>query len=69
MIELYRVRAAFDFVYGEGRDPEHEFAALGERLGAPDAVSSTAAPEVKQQLMVNTQRAIGCGARSACRPW
>ena len=55
------VSAAFDFVYGEGRDPELEFAALGERLGAPDAASLASAPEVKQQLLVNTQRAIGFG--------
>jgi 2-hydroxychromene-2-carboxylate isomerase len=55
------VLAAFDFVYGEGRDPEREFSALGERLGAPDSASLAAAPEVKQQLMVNTQRAIGSG--------
>ncbi|HMO46267.1 MAG TPA: DsbA family protein [Rubrivivax sp.] len=55
------VEAAFDFVYGQGRDPELEFAALAERLGAPDAPSLIAAPEVKQQLIVNTQRAIGRG--------
>jgi 2-hydroxychromene-2-carboxylate isomerase len=55
------VEAAFDFVYGQGRDPEHEFAALAERLGAPDALSLISTPEVKQQLIVNTQRAIGLG--------
>lgn len=55
------VAAAFHFVYGEGRDPEHEFAALGERLGAPDAATLVASPEVKQQLIVNTQSAIELG--------
>jgi len=55
------VDAAFDFVYGRGRDPETEFRVLAERLGAPDAELLIGAPEVKQQLIVNTQRAIGLG--------
>lgn len=55
------VEAAFNFVYGQGRDPEIEFAAFAERLGAPDAATLIAAPDVKQQLIVNTQRAIGLG--------
>lgn len=55
------VGSAFHFVYGEGHDPEREFPALAERLGAPDATALISAPEVKQQLIVNTQRAIGLG--------
>lgn len=55
------VQSAFHFVYGEGRDPEHEFAAFGERLGVANAASMTAAPDVKQQLVANTQRAVGLG--------
>ncbi len=55
------VEAAFDFAYGQGRDPEHEFEAFADRLGAPDATSLIASPAVKQQLIVNTQRAIGLG--------
>ena len=55
------VEAAFDFVYGQARDPEVEFAAFAERLGAPDAATLIASPDVKQQLIVNTQRAIGLG--------
>lgn len=55
------VEAAFDFVYGQGRDPEREFDALAQRLGAPDATTLINAPDVKQQLVVNTQRAIGMG--------
>ncbi len=55
------VEAAFHFVYGEGRDPEHEYTAFAERLGAPDAAALVGASEVKQQLIVNTQRAIGQG--------
>ena len=42
------VEEAFRFVYGEGRDPEHEFAALAERLEAPDPAALVAAPAVKQ---------------------
>ncbi|HTD04284.1 2-hydroxychromene-2-carboxylate isomerase [Undibacterium sp.] len=55
------VESAFHFVYGEGRDPEYEFADIGKRLGAVDAASLVAAPEVKQQLAANTQRAIALG--------
>ncbi len=55
------VEAAFDFVYGQGRDPELEFAAFAERLGAPDAAALIASADIKQQLIVNTQRAIGLG--------
>lgn len=55
------VESAFHFVYGEGRDPEREFAAFGERLGAADAAAMVAAPEVKQQLAANTQHATALG--------
>lgn len=55
------VESAFHFVYGEGRDPEQEFPVLAEQLGVPDATALISAPEVKQQLIVNTQRAIGLG--------
>jgi protein-disulfide isomerase len=47
-------------VYGEGRDPEHELAALGERLNAPD-VDALVTSEVKQQLVSNTQMAVDLG--------
>jgi protein-disulfide isomerase len=47
-------------VYGEGRDPEHELAALGERLNAPDA-DALITSEVKQQLVSNTQMAVDLG--------
>ena len=55
------VRSAFDFIYGEGRDPEVDFAGLGQRLGAANAVVQAARSEVKQQLVVNTQSAIDAG--------
>ncbi len=41
------VASAFDFVFGEGRDPEHEFAALAKRLGVSDGAAMVASPEVK----------------------
>lgn len=52
---------AFGFVFGEGRDPELEFDALAERLGAGDAAELVARPEVKQRLVANTQQAIDQG--------
>lgn len=55
------IARAFDFVFAEGRDPEFEFAALAERLGAPDAAERIARPEVKQQLIAHTRRAIDAG--------
>lgn len=55
------VASAFQFVYGEGHDPEIELTALGERLNVPDVPSLIAGPEVKQQLISNTQRAIDLG--------
>ncbi len=55
------VSSAFHFVYGEGRDPEMELAALGERLGVSSDPASISSPEVKEQLLRNTQRAIDLG--------
>lgn len=55
------VSSAFHFVYGEGRDPELELAALGERLGVTDVDARVTVAEVKQQLTSNTQRAIDLG--------
>ena len=52
---------AFGFVFGEGRDPELEFDALAERLGAGDAAELVARREVKQRLIANTQQAIDQG--------
>jgi 2-hydroxychromene-2-carboxylate isomerase len=54
------VKTAFHFAYGEGRDPDHELAALGERLNVRD-VNALITSEVKQQLATNTQRAIDLG--------
>lgn len=56
-----RVESAFGFVFGEGRDPELEFAAFAERLGVSDPAALVAAPEVKQKLIENTQRAAELG--------
>ena len=52
---------AFTFVYGEGRDPELELNAFGERLGVADPLQRTADPQVKQQLLANTQAAAARG--------
>lgn len=52
------VRAAFAFVWGEGRDPHEEFAALRERL---PAVSDEALESAKDELRAATQSAIAAG--------
>ncbi|MBP0621162.1 2-hydroxychromene-2-carboxylate isomerase [Cupriavidus consociatus] len=56
------VSRAFDFVYGEGRDPELEFDAFAEHLGLNNAREIVGATAVKQQLLANTERAISLGA-------
>lgn len=55
------VESAFHFVYAEGRDPERELAAFGERLGVSDVDALIGAIDVKQQLVNNTQRAVDLG--------
>lgn len=55
------VEAAFHFVYGEGRDPEYDLPALAERLNVTDVGELIAKPEVKEQLLRNTQAAIDHG--------
>ena len=52
------VERAFDFVWGEGRDPELEFEALGAALGVSDAEDLVARQDVKERLVANTERAI-----------
>lgn len=55
------VEAAFDFIFGQGRDPEREFEAFAAHLGVSDAAAMIANPEVKQELIANTQEAIDRG--------
>ncbi len=55
------VKSAFDFVYGDGRDPELDIAALCQRLGHADGDQLIAQPAVKQQLIANTEDAIASG--------
>ncbi len=57
------VRAVFEFVWAEGRDPGDaaEFAALGARLGLGDAVATAEAPAVKQALREATDQAASAG--------
>ena len=55
------IAAAFDFIFGEGRDPEREFDAFAEHLGVRDAADRIAAPEVKQRLIEHTRGAIAQG--------
>lgn len=55
------IRGAFEFVWSQGRDPEIEWRALCEVLGAQDADASVADPAVKRVLAENTERAIEAG--------
>lgn len=55
------IAAAFDFVWAEGRDPERAFDAFAAHLGVADAAAKIAMPEVKQQLIANTEQAIAAG--------
>ena len=57
------VRAVFDAVWAEGRDPSHdeEWQALTERLAIADADEAIAQPEVKEALKRNTQEAADRG--------
>lgn len=57
------VEAAYDFVWGEGRDLAAEWPLFCERLGVePDAATALIAdPQVKQQLMDNTAQAAAQG--------
>lgn len=57
------VRAAFEFVWAEGRDPSDpaELEALGDRLGVADATALANAPESKAALRAATETAIAAG--------
>jgi 2-hydroxychromene-2-carboxylate isomerase len=55
------VDIALNFVFGEGRDAELELPALAERLGVSNLEERIALPEVKRQLIENTERALALG--------
>ena len=61
--EARLVRAVFDAVWAEGRDPsrDEEWQALVARLGIADADAMIAAPEVKEALRRGTQEAAERG--------
>jgi 2-hydroxychromene-2-carboxylate isomerase len=53
--------SAFEFVYGQGRDPEVELEAFAGSLDIAEALSKIGAPQVKQQLLANTEEAVALG--------
>ena len=57
------VRAVFEFVWAEGRDPSEpgEFAALGARLGAGDPEALANAAAAKAALRAATDEAVAAG--------
>ena len=56
-----QVEKAFDFIYGEGRDPELEWSGLCDALAVADADEVIADAAVKQQLIANTEQAADLG--------
>ncbi len=57
------VEAVFDAVWTSGEDINQPdvFARLANKLGVSDAAATIARPEVKQQLVANTERALARG--------
>lgn len=55
------IARTFDFIWAEGRDPEHEFEALAEALGETQAVARITEPAVKSMLADNTTQAATRG--------
>ena len=57
------IRAVFDAIWAEGRDPsdDEEWQALTSRLGIADADEIIAAPDVKEALRRGTEEAAGRG--------
>lgn len=57
------IEAVFDCIWKDGQDVNNPavFAALAARLGASGAAEAISRPEVKQQLITNTERALQRG--------
>lgn len=55
------IEQVFDFIWGEGRDPEAEWAALQQALGVADAAPLVGDPAVKARLAANTEAAVAAG--------
>ena len=57
------IEAVFDCIWKDGQDVNHPtvFAALAAKLGVGDPAEMIARPEVKQQLLTNTERALQRG--------
>jgi len=56
-----QIEQAFDFVFGQGRDPELDWFGMCEALTVTNADELIADPAVKQQLITNTQQAADAG--------
>jgi 2-hydroxychromene-2-carboxylate isomerase len=55
------VEKTFDFIYGQGGDPELDWPGLCGALAVTDADALIADPVVKQQLVANTEQAVEAG--------
>ena len=56
-----QVEETFNFIYGQGRDPEVDWRGLCEALSVAEADALIADPGVKQQLIANTEQAADAG--------
>lgn len=57
----HHVERVFDFIYGEGHDPELGWPDLCAALDVPNADALVGDPAVKQQLVSNTEKAGDAG--------
>ena len=55
------VEEVFDFVYGQGRDPELDWRDLSDAVGAAHATALVGDPAIKQRLIANTEEAANAG--------
>ena len=62
-VNRINVEAVFDCIWKDGQDVSNAavFSGLAQRMGVQDAASLIARPEVKQQLITNTERALKRG--------
>ena len=59
--DRHAIERTFDFIWGEGRDPEIEFPALCEVLKIDHAAELISTPAIKAELAANTEGALALG--------
>ena len=56
-----QAETTFDFIYGQGRDPELDWRGLCDALDVTDGDALVGNPAVKQRLIANTEQAADAG--------